>query len=136
LDYDTFIAAVTKRVPVSSDQAEAITAGTLRTLAQRIDDGQARQLASQLPAELREFLFVPRVSAESFAPADFVLRVSTRAGVSLRMATDGTRAVLNTVREAVPPAAFDDALSQLPRAYWDSAESLISPVEVQQNRMR
>ncbi|GAB3957055.1 hypothetical protein GCM10027614_71340 [Micromonospora vulcania] len=48
-----FLALVATRSGMSSQQATAVTQATLTTLAERIDGGEARDLASQLPAGLQ-----------------------------------------------------------------------------------
>jgi uncharacterized protein (DUF2267 family) len=114
VDNNEFIDAVAQRLGTSSEQAGALTQASLRTLAERIDGGEARDLSAQLPEPLREHAFAPSETAERFGLDEFVQRVSGRAGVDSALARDGVRAVFDTLREAVPPGEFDDVISQLP----------------------
>lgn len=103
---------------VSPTQAEPITCATLKTLAERISGGQARDLASQLPKELRGYLEKSDESPEPIGLADFLERVQARAAVDLQSATEGARAVLDTLREAVRAKEYGDFVSQLPKEFW------------------
>lgn len=118
MDYTEFIQSVAKRPMVSPMQAEPITHATLTTLTERISGGQARDLASQLPEGLREHLRKPDESAVPFGLADFLERVQARAAVDLQAATDGARAVFDTLRDAVSAKEYGDFVSQLPKELW------------------
>jgi hypothetical protein len=54
--YDEFITKVGGRADVSLEAADALTAATLQTLAERISGGEAADLAAQLPRELQGHL--------------------------------------------------------------------------------
>jgi uncharacterized protein (DUF2267 family) len=118
VNYTEFIQSVATRPMVLPTQAEPITRATLETLAERISGGQAGDLASQLPEELRGYLCKPNETPEPFGLAEFFERVRTRAGVDLQSATDGVRAVLDTLREAVGAKEYGDLVSQLPKEFW------------------
>jgi uncharacterized protein (DUF2267 family) len=130
VDNDEFIDSVAKRLGTSSEQANALTRATLRTLAERIDGGEARDLAAQLPEELRAYAFAPDETGERFGLDLFVQRVSGRAGVDLTLARAGVRAVFDTLREAVTPGEYDDVISQLPAELWEVADP-VTPFDVQ-----
>jgi uncharacterized protein (DUF2267 family) len=127
--YDDFIGAVGRRAGVSTEQATAITRATLQTLADRISGGQANDLADQLPDGLEDHLRKPptREFAEPFGLGDFVQRVSARAGVDRALASAGVRAVLSTLREAVPGDEFEDTVAQLPKEFWEVVEPVGAP---------
>jgi uncharacterized protein (DUF2267 family) len=119
VDSDDFIGSVARRAGTSTEQAEALTRATLTTLAERMDGGEARDLADQLPEELRGYAFAATETAEKFGRDVFVTRVSGRADVDVPVAEAGVRAVFDTLREAVDPAGYRDAVTQLPSTLWD-----------------
>lgn len=118
MNHTEFIQLVATSPTVSPTQAEPIARAALQTLAERISGGQARDLASQLPEELRGYVRKPHESPEPFGLAEFFERVQARAAVDLQSATDGTRAVLDTLREAVSAKEYGDFVSQLPKEFW------------------
>ncbi|MEU5942208.1 DUF2267 domain-containing protein [Micromonospora sp. NPDC047548] len=118
MNHAEFVQAVAMRPGVSPVQAEPITRATLETLAERISGGQARDLASQLPEELRVYVPKPNDDAVPFGLAEFLERVQARAAVDLQTATDGARAVLDTLRAAVSAKEYRDFVSQLPKEFW------------------
>ncbi|MGC5020688.1 DUF2267 domain-containing protein [Micromonospora sp. DT47] len=118
MNYTEFIQSVATRPRVSPTQAEPITRATLQTLAERISGGQARDLVPQLPEELRACVRKPNENPEPFGLAEFFERVQSRAAVNLQTATDGARAVLDTLREAVSAKEYGDFVSQMPQEFW------------------
>ena len=56
MKYLQFVEQVAERTDVSLGEAEALTRATLRTLAERVSGGQARDLAAQLAVELTPYL--------------------------------------------------------------------------------
>lgn len=133
MDNDEFIDSVANRSGTSSEQATALARATLRTLAERIDGGEARDLAAQLPEELRAYAFAPSETGERFGLELFVQRVSGRAEVDATLAKAGVRAVFDTLREAVTPGEYDDVVAQLPAELWQVADPA-TPFDVQRSR--
>ena len=99
---------------MSVEAAEALTAATLRTLAERISGGEAADLAEQLPKELQPYLTRADETAERFGVDEFVRRVADRAGIDPDSALADVGAVFATIREAVSPGELKDIASQLP----------------------
>ncbi|WP_319460216.1 DUF2267 domain-containing protein [Micromonospora sp. RTP1Z1] len=122
VDDNEFIGLVAKRSGMSSEQAAAITRATLTTLAERIDGGEARDLAGQLPEGLGASAFASGETAERFGLDVFVERVSGRAEVAVRQAKDGVTTVFDVLREALTPAGYDDVVSQLPAEFGEVAD--------------
>jgi uncharacterized protein (DUF2267 family) len=119
VEYDEFVDRVAQRAEVDRENAEKLTLATLQVLADRISGGQAEDLAAQLPDELaRPLREAPEKPAEKFSYEGFALRVR-------RLVPDlpegktvaGIRAVLETLRDAVPDKEFQDTLAQLPREF-------------------
>ncbi|MGN9918392.1 DUF2267 domain-containing protein [Micromonospora palomenae] len=87
-------------------------------MAERISGGQARDLAAQLPQELRVHLSAADEGSVPFGLAEFFERIQARAAVNLQTATDGARAVLDTLRAAVSEKEYGDFVAQLPKEFW------------------
>lgn len=112
---DEFMTKVGQRADVSLNTAEALTAATLQTLAERISGGEAQDLAAPLPAELKPHLTGADEPAEPFGVEEFLRRVVERSGIDTSRARAGVRAVFTTVREVVTPNELDDVMTQLPK---------------------
>ncbi|SCL32755.1 Uncharacterized conserved protein, DUF2267 family [Micromonospora rhizosphaerae] len=117
--YEDFIDAVARRAGVPVDQAGTITRATLETLAERISGGEANDLANQVPEGLDDHLRKTQEHPEVFGLGEFVQRVTARAGIDGVLASSGIRAVLTTLREAVPRDEFEDMVAQLPKDFWE-----------------
>jgi uncharacterized protein (DUF2267 family) len=117
MKFDQFVDLVAQRANVPRDRAQALTDATLRTLAERITGGEARDLAAQLPEELKPSLSGAAETAEAFSRKEFVRRVAERASLDEDAARDGARAVMVTLREAVTTGEWDDITSQLPEDF-------------------
>jgi uncharacterized protein (DUF2267 family) len=122
VDHDEFVQAVARRTGGTRDEARALSLATLVTLSERISGGEVRDLAAQLPDQLRDWLLPTSENAESFGLAEFLRRVGVHAGVDADRAAQGTRAVLATLREAVASKDFADTLTQLPKEFWAVVE--------------
>ncbi|WP_236647350.1 DUF2267 domain-containing protein [Micromonospora sicca] len=118
MKYAEFIQSVATRPTMSPTLAEPITRATLATLAERLSGGQARDLAAQLPEELRGDLRKPDENAEPFELPEFFERVQQRAAVDLQTANAGVCAVLDTLRDAVSAKEYEDSVAQLPKEFW------------------
>jgi uncharacterized protein (DUF2267 family) len=119
MNYELFVVRVEQRADVGRERAEALIQATLRTLAERISGGEARDLADQLPEELQAPLKEAGEAADTFGVDEFVRRVADRAGEDIATAAAGARAVMITIREAVPRSDFDDITAQLPNNFID-----------------
>lgn len=117
-----FVSSVARRSGIPQSQAEVLTRATLQTLAERLTAGEARDLGEQLPSELRDGLCEARGGAEPFGLAEFIQRVSARAGVDAVLADRSVPAVFKTICKEVTSEEFDDVLAQLPAEFWDMRE--------------
>ncbi len=132
MDHDQFIGAVQHRARLSSrGEAQEATRATLSTLAERIQDGQAENLAAQLPEPL-ETPLVEGEETESFDVDEFVARVAERdasVGEGAESEADAAhhaRVVFDVVSEAVTEGQFEDVRAGLPDGYgtlFELAES-------------
>jgi uncharacterized protein (DUF2267 family) len=113
--YDDFVDEVAERAGADRDRAESFTKAVLFTLGERLTDGEADDLAVQLPAELQVHLIAARPEAQRFDVPEFLRRVEERAGAVNRVdAQRGARAVMTTLRHATTAGEFEDVLAQLP----------------------
>ncbi len=119
MQYDEFIRQVEDRARLDRTGAERAAQATLATLAERITEGEATDLASQLPQELKPPLEATTTGGEPFDVAEFIRRVAEREGALADLAREHARAVLSTVQEAVTSGQFQDVVSQLPEDYME-----------------
>lgn len=99
----------------STEQARTVTEATLRTLGERITDGEADDLARNLPPEFATALTdASPGEADPFSLEEFVERVSGRAEIDDSLVVEYSRGVaaalaegadteLETAREQLPP---------------------------------
>ncbi|MER7666640.1 DUF2267 domain-containing protein [Streptomyces sp. NPDC096193] len=117
MDSDEFVRFVSRRAHVPEEQTRELTRATMMTLAERITGGEARHLAGVLPAEIAPPLVPPEDVAQKFGVAEFVRRVSERAGADEAVARRGVAAVFMTLEEAVPDTEFQGVMAQLPNEF-------------------
>ena len=115
MNYDDFVGTVQHRarLPSSGDAVKAIRS-TLETLGERLDGGEVRDLAAQLPEEIARFLPEGDSPAESFSLSEFLVRVSKAEDVDLPRSVHHTRAVFSVLQEAVSKGEMDHVKDQLP----------------------
>jgi uncharacterized protein (DUF2267 family) len=118
VDYATFISAVQDEANVPYEDAERATRATLETLGERISEGQARDVAEQLPKPLQPMLVDGR-DPERFDVGEFVRRVAAREGVEEAVAKEHARAVFAALGQAVDAKEIDDMRAQLPSSFGD-----------------
>jgi uncharacterized protein (DUF2267 family) len=114
VDYDDFIATVAREGAIPPAQAERAAVVTLETLAERISEGEARDVAEQLPAPLRPALDAVG-EPEPFSAEEFFVRVQERERVPPLDAQRHVRAVFAALRETVTHDELADLASELPR---------------------
>ena len=128
---DELLRRVADRAGVDSGRAAKATEAVLETLAERIAGGQADDMADVLAAELRPPIRRGRErsggKAQRMSLDEFVGRIADREGVSYDEALEHARAVIATLREALPPKEFSDLLAQLPRGYHEALLTIYEP---------
>lgn len=131
MDHDSFIGQVQNRAELASRGAAlSATRATLQTLGERIQEGEATNLAAQLPDELGRFLEEHADTTESFDFGEFISRVAERdenlgdSGIDddLSAAALHARAVVDVLDEAVTEGQIEDIRDQLPEDYGDLFE--------------
>jgi uncharacterized protein (DUF2267 family) len=116
VDYETFIATVSRTADVDGDEAERAACATLKTLSERITTGEAQDIAGRLPDGLRSCLD-PDGPPETFSLDEFLRRVTERARVDRSHAERDAEAVFAALWSAVGPDEFADMRSQLPKDF-------------------
>jgi uncharacterized protein (DUF2267 family) len=119
MQYQEFLDRVSEMtkdaVPADPERA---TSATLQTLKERITGGEADDLASQLPAGIKEYLSEERSEeAESFSLPQFYERVASREDRNVGEATYHARSVVGVLRQATSGGELEDIKAQLPKEY-------------------
>jgi uncharacterized protein (DUF2267 family) len=127
MTYEEFRATVADRAGLPEDQVEPLIRATLSTLADRVSSGEADDVASQLPRQLKEWMTPGTPWAEPLDLETFLRQVARRAGISEEEARKGARAVLTTVRQAISEGEFRDLMSQLPREFEELVDLSVAP---------
>ena len=118
VQYEEFLSKVQDRIgPVGPDEARRTVTATLSTLSERINGGEAKDLAAQLPEELKEPIQRSGEEAERFSFEEFLRRVGEREGVNTDAARDHASAVITVLREAVTGGQLDDIRAQPPQEF-------------------
>jgi uncharacterized protein (DUF2267 family) len=116
MDEDAFLTIVEQASGVGREAAERAAHAVLQTLADRIDAGEARDLAAQLPPSLAPWL-ATATPAQSFDRDEFLRRVAERASVDAATAEQHARAVFSALSRAVSPKEWADMAAELPGDY-------------------
>ena len=121
-----FLDAVRERGTFPSrDAAELATRATLATLAARLKETGALDIASQLPTEIAAFMLHDATGARAhLGTDDFVHVAAIDEGAPDAEAERHARAVFAVLREAISPGEVADLRAQLPpdlRAFFDDA---------------
>lgn len=125
---DEFLETVQQRTNVdSSDVAREATTTTLRTLGERLSEGEASDLALYLPESFEETLTeATDESITAYSFDEFVDRVAEREGVENETARIHAQAVTGTIVETVSENELDAMENQLPdqfRVLFESSSS-------------
>ena len=90
----------------------------LTTLGERVDPGEATDLASPLPMEVDRYLIeAAEQGGEKFSFNEFLSRVSERADLSRSTANYYSQTVLGLVADVVPPGNIEKIRNQLPEEF-------------------
>jgi uncharacterized protein (DUF2267 family) len=108
--YDQFIKHVQSVAQLDSrEEAEKATRATLEVIRERIVGDEGKDLASQLPKELGEFLRGREgENGQHFGLEEFIKMVSEKESVEPTAAAIHVRAVFSVLQSAVTPGEFAD----------------------------
>ncbi len=120
MDHDTFIRNIVTAEGTGGSVGDAETAArvTLELLGRRLEQGEAHDLAAQLPPELGDAVRTGAKKMEKLSVQDFLAEADrlTRFGDPVKTERY-VRAVLGTLSEAVTRGELTDVFSQLPKEY-------------------
>ncbi len=120
MKYDEFIKEVQNRGHMESrEEAKNATKATLETLAERLVGGEPKDLASQLPPEIAEYLrYEGEQDPNPFSLDEFFGRVNEKdPGVDEPRAVYHARVVIAVLQDAVTQGEIYHIRSQLPEEY-------------------
>jgi uncharacterized protein (DUF2267 family) len=115
LDRDRFIELTAQWADIGFDAAERAVRATLETLAERIDRGEAQQIAEQLPPEIAPWVATDG-PAQGFDVDEFLRRVAERDGVGVPEAERRVRAVFGVLRHVLEKE-YNDLVAELPKDF-------------------
>lgn len=110
MKYDEFIKHVQTVAQLNSrEEAERATKATLEAIKERIVGNEGKDLASQLPKEIGQYLRGREgEDGQHFPLEEFIKRVSEKEGVEPTTALSHARAVFAVLQDAVSPGEFAD----------------------------
>lgn len=122
MKHSEFTGEVQHRIEAAT-QGEAIRSirAVLTTLGERIQDDEAKDLASPLPMEIDYYLLQVDVT-ERFSYTEFVERVAERANVDESEAAYQAQAIMALLHELEPIGEEQDIRESLPDDYEDLFE--------------
>ena len=115
-EYERFITTVQQKASINREAAERAAQVTLQVLAERLSQGQARDLAEQLPEPLAGWLFTDG-DAAPFGVEEFLRRVGERLGVDVGTAERYARAVFTALGRTVDASEIADMKAELPQEF-------------------
>lgn len=117
MNYKEFIGQVQNRLELPEfGQAVRATRAVLQTLGERLQAGEATDLASPLPMEVDRYL-AHAEHGQRFDYQEFLDRVAERGGTDPADANYHAQQVLAIVAEIVPPGNIEKVQNQLPDDY-------------------
>lgn len=122
MKHDEFIGEVQHRTEQASrGRAIRVTRAVLTTLGERLQPGEASDLAGPLPIEIDRFV-LNADSGQIFDYQEFVSRVAERANAEYADANFYAQAVIDVVSETVNEDELADVRDQLPEDYEELFE--------------
>ena len=117
MNYDDFMGQVQHRLELAkTSEAVRATRVVLTTLGERLQAGEAEDLASPLPMEIDRFL-TEAESGQRFSFEEFVDRVAERGGEDRPEAIYHAKVVVGLLAEVVPEGEMTQVRDQLPDDY-------------------
>lgn len=120
MDEREFYGSVAERTGLGREEAADLTRATLQALAGRLSEGTVRDLVLRLPDGLDEEVRGVRGRPSRRVGLEEVeMHVTERTGLLRDEVHAGVRAVLVTMREAVPEDIYDKVVGELPGQFRD-----------------
>jgi uncharacterized protein (DUF2267 family) len=119
MNYDDFMGQVQNRLELpDTGRAVRATRAVLQTLGERLQAGEAEDLAGPLPMEV-DYYLESADSGQRFDYDEFVGRVADRANVERADAAYFGKVVVGLVSEHAPAGEIEQVRAQLPDGYGD-----------------
>jgi uncharacterized protein (DUF2267 family) len=115
--YERFLCTIRDETGLDRDHAERAAMATLVTLAERITNARADELAEDLPERLRDWLAEAKERPETFHVEEFFHRVGEREEVDALTAARHARTVFRALARVAPAYEIDDLVRDLPHEY-------------------
>jgi uncharacterized protein (DUF2267 family) len=125
-DHEAFTRQVAELAGIDGEAAERATEATIRTLGERISEGEGRDLARHLPDSLAELIAQPG-DAQPFPAQEFFRRVAEREGTDPETAERHAAAVVAVMGRREGRKELHDMLNQLPRELRERLLTLAEP---------
>jgi uncharacterized protein (DUF2267 family) len=125
--YEDFIHIVEEEGGIPEDDARNAVRATLVTLGERLSGGEARDIAEQLPSEIRPLLTLDGEESQGFGVDEFLRRVAEREHVLEPAAEQHAAAVFAALGRVVSQDEIDDMAAELGRRYGTLLEAAKSP---------
>ena len=131
MNYDQFMGQVQNRLELpDTGRAVRATRAVLQSLGERLQAGEAEDLAGPLPMEV-DYYLESADSGQRFDYDEFVSRVADRANVERADAAYYGKVVVGLVSEHVPAGEIQQVRAQLPDDY-ETLFGLIDAEEVEE----
>ncbi|WP_115865020.1 DUF2267 domain-containing protein [Halorussus litoreus] len=131
MKYDDFMGQVQNRLELpDTGRAVRATRAVLQTLGERVQKGEATDLAGPLPMEV-DYYLTSADHGERFDYDEFLSRVADRASVDESDANYHAQVVMGLVSELVSRAAVEEIRAQLPEDF-EPLFGLIDAEEVEE----
>ncbi|MEN6463685.1 MAG: DUF2267 domain-containing protein [Syntrophaceae bacterium] len=120
MQFAEFIRKVSERSGIDEKEARRRTRAVLNTLGERLGKSLRDKLASEIPREMKEFVFGDwGERTNRFDLEDFYTRVVARAGIGYTAAVEETRCVLSLLKESIPRGVMHDISAELPDEFQE-----------------
>lgn len=131
MKYDDFMGQVQNRLELpDTGRAVRATRAVLQSLAERLQAGEAEDLASPLPMEV-DFYLTSADHGQRFDYDEFLDKVADRANVERADAAYYGQVVVGLVSELVPAGEIEQVRAQLPDDY-DALFEFVDAEEVEE----
>ena len=115
MKYHDMLAHVSTVTGTDQARAETTTRAFLETLGSRLPNDEAKDLAAQLPDELKESLHPTAPEVEKISKDEFLTRFARSANLSNEQARDMAIGVWQALERSVSAGELDEVKSVLPQ---------------------
>lgn len=115
MKYHDMLAYASTVTGTDNARAEKITRAFLETLGARLPNDEAKDLAAQLPVELKESLHPTAPEVDKLTKDEFLTRFARSADLSNEQAPTMAQAVWQTLEQSVSAGELDEIRGILPR---------------------